>query len=95
MKNMTDSGDQRIAYAKVVARAWSDEAYRDRLSEDPAKTLIEAGVEVPSDVEIKIVQNTPSVRHFVLPAPPPEGELMEEDLEKVAGGSQVITCPDL
>ena len=89
------SDEQRLAYAKVIARVWSDEAFKTRLQEDPAAILKEAGIDVPSDVSLKVVQNTATVRHIVLPAPPPEGELAEDDLERVAGGNYVLTSPDL
>lgn len=93
---MTQSSeDQRLAYAKVMARVWSDDSYKARLQDDPAATLKEAGIDIPSGISLKVVENTESVRHVVLPAPPPEGELAEDDLERVAGGNYVLTSPDL
>lgn len=89
------SDEERLAYAKVMARAWSDDAYKARLQEDPASVLKDAGIDIPPDINLKVVENTSSIRHIVLPAPPPEGELAEEDLERVAGGNYILTSPDL
>jgi hypothetical protein len=75
-----------VAYGKLVAKAWSDSAFKARLLRDPHAALTEAGVPVASGVTIKVVEDTESTRHLVLPPPPPEGELSDEALDKVAGG---------
>ena len=84
----------RADYAKVVAKAWSDEAFKARLLADPYAALNEAGVEVPAGVtaKVKVVENTSDTVHLVLPPPPPEGELTDEDLDKVAGGLAGCNC---
>ena len=71
--------------SKVIAKAWSDPAFKARLLSNPQAALVEAGVEVPAGVTVKVVEDTETTRHLILP-PPPEGELSEEALEKVAGG---------
>jgi hypothetical protein len=78
---------ERAKYGKVVAKAWSDSAFKAKLLKDPQAALVEAGVEVPAGVSVKVVEETETTRYFILP-PPPEGELSEEALEKVAGGTQ-------
>ena len=72
-------------YAKVVAKAWSDDTYKERLLRDPRAVLAEAGLEVPSSVEIAVVEDSAQKRHLVLPAKPAEGEIREEALAGVAG----------
>ena len=92
MANETQSEQQRrAAYAKVVARAWGDEAFKAKLMSDPHAALAEHGVEVRAGVTVKVVENTEDRLHLVLP-PAPEGELSEQDLEKVAGGEYM--CPN-
>ena len=49
--------DQQQAYAKVVARAWSDEAFKTQLLNEPAAALAAAGVEVPDGMTVKVVEN--------------------------------------
>ena len=78
------------AYSKVTAKAWSDPAYKARLMADPAGVLKEAGVELPKGMKVKAVENTSDTLHFILPAPPADGELSEESLSKVSGGTIVV-----
>lgn len=79
------------AFGKVIAQAWSDDAYKARLVSDPASVLSEAGIELESGVSIEVVEDTASIRHLVLPAAPAEGELSEDALEQVAGGTTKVT----
>jgi nitrile hydratase alpha subunit len=81
------------AYSKVTARAWTDPAFKARLMANPAAVLKEAGVDVPSGMKVKAVENTSDTAHFILPAPPADGELSEESLSKVAGGTVItVAC---
>ena len=89
-QTMAASNEQaeRAKYGQVVAKAWSDSAFKAKLLKDPQAALVEAGVEVPAGVSVKVVVETETTRYFILPLPPPEGDLSEEALEKVAGGTQ-------
>jgi hypothetical protein len=77
---------ENAAYAKVVAQAWIDPAFKEKLLAEPAIVLAAAGVAVPADVTVKLVENTDKLVHLVLPSPPAEGELSDEALDGVAGG---------
>lgn len=79
------------AFGKVIATAWSDDDYKARLIADPAAVLSEAGVDLEEGVSITVVEDTADVRHLVLPAAPAEGELSEDALEQVAGGTTKVT----
>ncbi len=74
---------QDRTWSQIVARAWADGTFKDRLMSDPAAVLREHGVELASGVQPKVIENTPRVQHFVLPASP-AGELSEEELSPVA-----------
>jgi hypothetical protein len=50
----------------VIARAWRDPGYRDRLLHEPAEVLNAAGLEVPDGVRIRVFEDTPEVRHVAL-----------------------------
>ena len=63
------------AHARVVSRAWTDPAFRDRLTSDPKAALKEEGIQVPGDVQVKVMQNTPTLQHLVLPVAPPSGAM--------------------
>ncbi len=74
-------------WGRVIARAWSDEDFKQRLMDDPRGALAECGIDVPDDVDLFVMEDTDKVRHFVLP-PPPTDELTDEQL----GGSGVAWC---
>ena len=83
----TDPARQERArkLGQVVAKAWTDEAFKRRLLAEPGAVLREQGVDVPPGVEVRVVENTDAVVHLTLPRPPAE-ELSDEQLETVAGG---------
>jgi hypothetical protein len=72
-------------WGELVARAWSDEAFRSRLLAEPAPTLAEQGIQFSPGVEVRVHQSTPTLVHLVLPLRPAE-ELSDELLDAVAGG---------
>lgn len=72
-------------WAKVIAKAWSDPAYKKKLIENPEATLAAEGLSTPKGMHIEIHENTNKVVHLNLPQRP-EGDLSEEQLQKVAGG---------
>ena len=77
-------------WGQVVARAWSDEAYKQRLLSNPQAVLTEAGVPVPPNITLEVHESTPTHLHLVLPPPPAgrqAGKLTEAELEHVAGGA--------
>jgi len=78
--------DNAAAYGKIVAKAWRDPAFKAKLLADPQAILKDAGVAVPAGVTVKVVENSASLFHLVLP-PKPTGEISDEDLDRVAGGS--------
>ncbi|MEI8185839.1 MAG: NHLP leader peptide family RiPP precursor, partial [Chlorobiaceae bacterium] len=80
--------EQDQAIAKIIAKAWTDETYKQRLTEKPADVLKEEGVEIPDGMTFKVVENTPALFHFILPQKP-DVELTENDLESVAGGGVI------
>jgi hypothetical protein len=75
--------------ARLVKRCWQDEAFRQEFTADPVGTAVKY-LEVPaaSLPNIVVHEEPAGSWHIVLPAKPSDsGELSEEDLEKVAGGS--------
>jgi nitrile hydratase alpha subunit len=53
--------------------------YRSRAVSDPRGVLAEFGVELPDDVELRVVDSTSEVRYLVLPRRPAGTETMSED----------------
>jgi hypothetical protein len=77
---------EELVWSQVVARAWCDEDFMERLLSDPRAVLTEHGLDVPPGREVKVVlgaevtvDDTETVRRFVLPANPPH-EFIEEEL---------------
>ena len=52
--------------AKVVARAWTDPAYRERLLAEGTATVKELGFEGPEGNHIVVVENTPTIHNLVV-----------------------------
>ena len=73
-------------YGQLVARAWSDPAFKKRLVSDPAGAAKEYDIQIPAGMEIKVVEDTETVRHVILPPRPSAQDLSDEQLEQVAGG---------
>ena len=59
--------DARSPFGELVVRAMRDPAERERLVTAPKEALAEAGVKLPADLEVEILQNTETVIHLVLP----------------------------
>jgi hypothetical protein len=78
---------------KIVARAWTDDDFRQKFVADP-KGQFEAhlGTKLPEPLKITVHEETPDSLHFVIPVKPKGdlAELSDEDLEKVAGGVDVL-----
>jgi len=77
--------DGAAAYAKVIAKAWRDPSFKAKLIADPQSILKQAGVSIPAGVTVKVVENTATHLHFVLPSKP-TGKLSDEALDAAAGG---------
>jgi Nitrile hydratase, alpha chain len=84
--DMRESAKQASAYGKIIAKAWCDPAFKARLLADPHAALAGEGISVLAGVTVKVVENTATEVHLVLP-PKPAGELSDEQLATVAGGA--------
>jgi hypothetical protein len=88
---MTDEPrtDRRHIVAKIVARAWTDKAFKADLLTDPEPILREYGMEVPEGMTVRMHQDTSKVEHGVIPAPPPN--LTPEQLKDPAN-VHIVYC---
>ncbi len=75
---------QEKQWGLIVARAWADDQFKSRLLSNPKTVMREHGLDLPAEGEIRIVEDTPGVCHFVLPASP-SGDLLEEELSPSPG----------
>ncbi len=73
-----DGKQQARLWAKVVAKAWADVAFKEKLISDPAAVLKAEGLDMPQGVNLKVVEDTTSLRHLVLPAMPVDAAGLDE-----------------
>jgi nitrile hydratase subunit alpha len=52
--------------ARIVARAWTDPAFKARLIDDPKAACAELGIDATSLNEFVVLENTDKVRHIVV-----------------------------
>ena len=52
--------------AKVVARAWSDPQFKQRLLDDARAAVYELGYTLTHDAELAVVENTENIHHLVV-----------------------------
>jgi hypothetical protein len=77
---------RRDLEAKIVARAWADEGFRQRLKSDPQGTVAEeTGISVPASVQIEVVEETPEKAYLVIPMN--RVAVSDEELEMASGGN--------
>jgi hypothetical protein len=76
----------------LVEKCWKDPEFKKQILADP-KGMLERhiGTKLPGDLKIFVHEENAETLHFSLPpAPTNATELSDEDLEKVAGGTEVI-----
>lgn len=77
--------------ARLVQRASVDPNFKRLLLNEPERAIeLEFGEAVPIDVDVFVHEETDDTLHFVIPWNPftvSEGELSDEDLEIVSGGT--------
>jgi broad-specificity NMP kinase len=79
---------------KLVARAWADEQFRERLKADPHGAVAqETGITLPEAIEIEVLEETPEKGYLVIPVN--RVEISEEQLEAASGGSSTCTGHEL
>ena len=81
-----ERGAQARAIGRIVARAWTDDAFKQQLIANPTEVLKAQGVAIPEGVDVRVVENTESTIYLILPARP-GGEISDEQLTEVAGGA--------
>lgn len=84
------TSELQAVWRNIVARAWSDATFKQRLLDNPNDVMREAGVPLLDGVNFVVVENEPSRVHLVLPVRP---ELRSSDadteVQQVAGGMMI------
>lgn len=90
--SISATSELQAVWRSVVARAWSDDAFKQRLLDNPNDVMRESGLALPNGVSFVVVENEPSRVHLVLPVRPEfqTSELRSSDadteVQQVAGG---------
>jgi hypothetical protein len=91
--------DHNRRVGRVIAKAWSDPAFKARLKSDPKTVLQEEGIEILPDVEIQVIENTSNVTYLTIPTAKAPAGLTEEQIESISenwttlsGSSSCFTC---
>src|SRR5690554_5709356 len=90
--SMAGTDQMQKMYAQVIAKAWADDAFKERLIAEPHAALKEMGITVPDGYTVRAMENTSSDFHIVIPPKPDDDELSEDEMDQVAGGFQYGCC---
>ena len=83
--------EQRNQLAALFAACWKDEALKARFMADPKAVLAERGIDMPDNIDVKVVENSDNTVHITMPmAPDGHEELSMEELSQAAGGFNIL-----
>lgn len=88
---------RRNLETQLIEKCWKDPEFKKRVVTDP-KGMFErhTGKKLPPEVKIFIHEEDPRTLHLVIPpAPANLTELSDDDLEKVAGGTELVVSVSL
>ena len=83
--------EQDKKYAKVIAKAWSDEAFKERFLTDSHAVLDAEGFNVPPGVDVKVVEQTDTQIFLVIPKIPQNDDLIVAEERVAASGKCSFT----
>jgi hypothetical protein len=77
---------------RLIAKAWKEPAFREELVKDPRGTFEKYTTgKLPEQLKIYIHEEDANTLHLTVPAVPSNvSELSDEDLQKVAGGTDLF-----
>lgn len=70
---------------RVIARTWTDDAFKRQLAADPNGVLSAEGVEIPNGVNVRVLEETDSQYYLVLPTKPAEIDVSDSQSDAGMG----------
>jgi hypothetical protein len=104
MTEASGGGVRSEVQRRLVQRSIEDEDFRKKLLDDPKWALEQVlETQLPEDVEVRVVEESPKTIYLVLPGTSlpleEEGELSDQALDAVAGGGtwtdELVWCHNL
>jgi hypothetical protein len=97
---MTPTQKAAAAHAMILSKAWCDPGFKARLLANAPAALRSLGLGMRPGTTLKVVEDTDSYVHFVLP-PKPAGDLPQQALDRMAAdagaswpaGMLVVSAP--
>ena len=84
--------EQAKKIQKVIAKAWADEVFKQKLISQPKETLREEGLDPPAELEVRVVESTQKVIYLVLPPKPPSDDIEVEEVGARLAASPGCAC---
>ncbi|HEV7489152.1 MAG TPA: NHLP leader peptide family RiPP precursor [Thermoanaerobaculia bacterium] len=78
-------------YAKVIVKAWTDDAFRKQLIANPRQVLEAEGLEIPAGVDITVTPHS-SRSSIVLFLPPRPQGVADDKLIDAVGAEPFCAC---
>lgn len=85
------SPTRRDLQTRLIEKAWKEPTFKTEVLANP-KGMLEKylGRKLPEDLKVVVHEEDANTLHFAIPLPPSNvAELSDNDLEKVAGGTDV------
>lgn len=79
------TGHQRQKISAIIAKCWADERFKQNLLTDTRTTLTAEGVALPDGLDVRVLENTATVVHWILPRKP--ADLSDDDLNGISAGA--------
>ena len=88
----TQALTRRDMETRLIEKAWKDPVFRKDIVKDPKGMLeMHTGQKLPEQLRIFVHEEDANTLHFSIPSPPSNlNELSDEDLERVAGGTDLV-----
>ena len=88
---MSDEGEKK--FGEIISKCWKDSAFKQRFLSDPKGVLKEHAIEIPPNVQVKVVENTADQLYITLPPSPQASgrEMSDAQLDQVSGGTFTLS----